>query len=83
MLSFPAQSTDSGSYVWDDASSTADLQTKEEVQNILMHAKTLKSPYMRKCPQRPFESFMSILTLFPWANETAYHPSQVDLLFAV
>lgn len=55
--------------------------TREEIQNIITHAKTFKSPYTRKCPQRPIENFISILSLFPWANNSAYTASQVDLLF--
>lgn len=53
----------------------------EEIQNILTHAKTFKSPYTRKCPQRPFENFISILALFPWANKIIYAESQVELLY--
>lgn len=56
--------------------------TCEEIQNVLTHARTFKSPYTRKCPQRPFENFISILCLFPWANMSVYVPSQVNLLYA-
>lgn len=56
--------------------------TQEEVQNLLTHAKTFKSPYTRKCPQRPFENFISILCLFPWANKSVYAQQQAELLFA-
>ncbi len=55
--------------------------SKEEVNSILTHAKTFKSPYTRKCPQRPFENFISILALYPWANRAVYTKSQVALLF--
>lgn len=55
--------------------------TAEEIQNVLTHAKTFKSPYTRKCPQRPFENFISILALFPWANKAVYAESQVGLLY--
>lgn len=56
--------------------------TPEEIQNVLAHAKTFKSPYTRKCPQRPFENFISILALFPWANRAVYADTQVSLLYA-
>lgn len=55
--------------------------TREEVQNVVTHAKTFKSPYTRKCPQRPFENFISLLALFPWANHSVYAPAQVESLF--
>ena len=56
--------------------------TQEEIQNILTHAKTFKSPYTRKCPQRPFENFISILALFPWANKSVFAREQIELLYA-
>lgn len=56
--------------------------TREEIQNLLTHAKTFKSPYTRKCPQRPFENYISILALFPWANKAVYAQTQVDLLYS-
>ncbi|BFZ58525.1 hypothetical protein PYCC9005_005588 [Savitreella phatthalungensis] len=55
--------------------------SREEVQNILLHARTRKSPYTRKCPQRPTDNFISILALFPWANAAAYTLEQRVLLF--
>lgn len=54
---------------------------QEEIQNLLTHARSHKSPYTRKCPQRPFENYISILVLFPWANRQIYTPSQVELLY--
>ena len=55
----------------------------EELTSLVDHVRVAKSPYVRKCPQRPVENFMSILTLFPWANTDAFRPEQSRLLYAV
>ncbi|KAG4301546.1 hypothetical protein PCK1_002031 [Pneumocystis canis] len=58
----------------------AEIVTREELNSLINHVKTYRSPYSRKCPQRPFEDFISILAKFPWHKGSFYTLSQRDLL---
>ncbi|EMR11448.1 hypothetical protein PNEG_00467 [Pneumocystis murina B123] len=58
----------------------AEIVTREELNSLINHVKTYRSPYSRKCPQRPFEDFISILAKFPWHKGDFYTVSQRDLL---
>ncbi|KTW30676.1 hypothetical protein T552_00389 [Pneumocystis carinii B80] len=58
----------------------AEIVTREELNSLISHVKTYRSPYSRKCPQRPFEDFISILAKFPWHKGDFYTISQRDLL---
>ena len=40
-----------------------------------------QSPYSRKCPERPYESLMSIIAKFPWHRGEYYTVLQRDHLF--
>lgn len=57
--------------------------TQEELTSIINHVRIAKSPFVRKCPQRPVENFISVLALFPWANPEAFHPQQSQMIYAV
>ncbi|KAG4305286.1 hypothetical protein PORY_001456 [Pneumocystis oryctolagi] len=58
----------------------AEIVTREELNSLINHVKTYRSPYSRKCPQRPFEDFISILAKFPWHKGDFYTLGQRDLL---
>ncbi|KAG5520107.1 hypothetical protein PMAC_001183 [Pneumocystis sp. 'macacae'] len=58
----------------------AEIVTREELNSLINHVKTYRSPYSRKCPQRPFEDFISILAKFPWHKGDFYTVGQRDLL---
>ncbi|EWC43418.1 hypothetical protein DRE_07641 [Drechslerella stenobrocha 248] len=59
-----------------------EIISREELVMILGHARTPhRSPFSRKCLQRPYESLMSVVTKFPWKETTAYTLRQRDLIF--
>lgn len=41
----------------------------------------LKSPFSRKCLQRPFQSLLSIVSKFPWFSVDIYTLEQRDYIF--
>ncbi|OLL23233.1 Epithelial splicing regulatory protein 1 [Neolecta irregularis DAH-3] len=57
----------------------APFVTREELNSILVHAKIYRSPYSKKCPERPYESLVSII--FPWHQAEFYTAMQRDHLF--
>ncbi|KAK6533251.1 hypothetical protein TWF694_002205 [Orbilia ellipsospora] len=77
---------DTGSLIVDESckSSKAQLEiiSREELVMILGHARTPhRSPFSRKCLQRPYESLMSVITKFPWRETEFYTLKQRDLIF--
>ncbi|KAJ6262119.1 hypothetical protein Dda_2924 [Drechslerella dactyloides] len=59
-----------------------EIISREELVMILGHARTPhRSPFSRKCLQRPYESLMSVITKFPWKETAAYTLRQRDLIF--
>jgi len=59
----------------------APFVTREELNSILVHAKIYRSPYSKKCPERPYESLVSIIVKFPWHRAEFYTAMQRDHLF--
>ncbi|KAI9845614.1 MAG: hypothetical protein M1838_001674 [Thelocarpon superellum] len=56
--------------------------TKEEIVMTVKHAETpQRSPYVDKCPQRPYESFVSTLVKFPWWEDTLITLELRDQMF--
>ena|ERR1700738_2155115 len=83
-------SVDAGEYISRDGIVTGGFVSREEINSILTHAKTYrvypgrmadKSPYSRKCPERPYESLMSVIAKFPWHRGEYYTVLQRDHLF--
>ncbi|KAK6350362.1 hypothetical protein TWF696_006594 [Orbilia brochopaga] len=61
---------------------SVEIISREELVMILGHARTPhRSPFSRKCLQRPYESLMSVITKFPWKETAAYTLRQRDLIF--
>ncbi|KAI5851261.1 hypothetical protein DFP73DRAFT_507526 [Morchella snyderi] len=55
---------------------------REELVLIVAHAKTPhRSPFSRKCLQRPFQSLLSIVSKFPWFSVDIYTLEQRDYIF--
>lgn len=66
----------------ESGSSKADLVTKEELVLVVGHARTPhRSPFSRKCLQRPYESILSIVAKFPWFAVSVYTIHQRDIIF--
>jgi hypothetical protein len=72
---------ETGEYMSRDGIVTGGFVSREEINSILTHAKTYRSPYSRKCPERPYESLMSIIAKFPWHRGEYYTVLQRDHLF--
>ncbi|KAK6511965.1 hypothetical protein TWF481_000864 [Arthrobotrys musiformis] len=67
---------------WTALSATVEIISREELVMILGHARTPhRSPFSRKCLQRPYESLMSVVTKFPWKETDDYTLKQRDLIF--
>ncbi|EPS40535.1 hypothetical protein H072_5620 [Dactylellina haptotyla CBS 200.50] len=59
-----------------------EIISREELVMILGHARTPhRSPFSRKCLQRPYESLMSVVTKFPWGDTEFYTLRQRDMIF--
>ncbi|KAK6348750.1 hypothetical protein TWF730_009523 [Orbilia blumenaviensis] len=67
---------------WTVLSPPVEIVSREELVMILGHARTPhRSPFSRKCLQRPYESLMSVVTKFPWKETNVYTLKQRDLIF--
>ncbi|KAG0636334.1 hypothetical protein HOY80DRAFT_891538 [Tuber brumale] len=55
---------------------------REELVLIVNHARTPhRSPFSRKCLQRPFQSLLSIVSKFPWFAVSFYTIEQRDYIY--
>ncbi|KAK6333590.1 hypothetical protein TWF718_011396 [Orbilia javanica] len=67
---------------WEGLNAPVEIISREELVMILGHARTPhRSPFSRKCLQRPYESLMSVVTKFPWKETDNYTLKQRDLIF--
>ncbi|KAF3160687.1 hypothetical protein TWF106_006034 [Orbilia oligospora] len=67
---------------WKAFHAPVEIVSREELVMILGHARTPhRSPFSRKCLQRPYESLMSVVTKFPWKETDDYTLKQRDLIF--
>ncbi|KAK6526663.1 hypothetical protein TWF281_009867 [Arthrobotrys megalospora] len=67
---------------WTGLNTLTEIISREELVMILGHARTPhRSPFSRKCLQRPYESLMSVVTKFPWKETDVYTLKQRDLIF--
>ncbi|KAF8476954.1 hypothetical protein BDZ91DRAFT_787566 [Kalaharituber pfeilii] len=66
----------------ENGNTKADIVTKEELVLVVGHARTPhRSPFSRKCLQRPYESILSIVAKFPWFAVGIYTMHQRDIIF--
>ncbi|KAA8900029.1 hypothetical protein FN846DRAFT_782012 [Sphaerosporella brunnea] len=62
--------------------SKTEIISREELVLIVNHARTPhRSPFSRKCLQRPFQSLMSIVSKFPWFAVNLYTIQQRDYIY--
>ncbi|KAI5810020.1 hypothetical protein DFH27DRAFT_170935 [Peziza echinospora] len=66
----------------ENGNTKADIVTKEELVLVVGHARTPhRSPFSRKCLQRPYESILSIVAKFPWFAVNVYTIHQRDIIY--
>ncbi|OZJ02866.1 hypothetical protein BZG36_04087 [Bifiguratus adelaidae] len=57
------------------------FMSREEITSMLAICKNYKYHFSRRCPERPFESIMSIMTKYPWHAPELYSTLQRDQIY--